>query len=36
MQKIVADRLRPEGKTDAYGVELAKAQLQQASADQNA
>ena len=25
MQKIVADRLRPEGKADAYGVELAKA-----------
>jgi glutathione S-transferase len=30
MQKIVADRLRPEGKTDAYGAELAKAQLQKA------
>src|SRR5215471_18133256 len=30
MQKIVADRLRPEGKTDAYGVELAKGQLQKA------
>ena len=30
MQKIVADRLRPEGKTDAYGVELAKAQLYRA------
>src|SRR5262249_53589157 len=30
MQKIVADRLRPEGKTDAYGVELAKGQLRQA------
>jgi glutathione S-transferase len=30
MQKIVADRLRPEGKTDTYGVELAKAQLQRA------
>src|SRR6266481_361786 len=30
MQKIVADRLRPEGKADAYGAELAKAQLQQA------
>ena len=30
MQKIVGDRLRPEGKADAYGVELAKAQLQQA------
>jgi glutathione S-transferase len=29
MQKIVADRLRPEGKADAYGVELAKAQLRQ-------
>jgi glutathione S-transferase len=26
----VGDRLRPEGKTDAYGVELAKAQLQKA------
>jgi glutathione S-transferase len=30
MQKIVADRLRPEGKADAYGVDLAKAQLQKA------
>jgi glutathione S-transferase len=30
MQKIVVDRLRPEGKTDAYGVDLAKAQLHQA------
>jgi glutathione S-transferase len=30
MQKIVADQLRPEGKADAYGVELAKAQLQKA------
>src|SRR5262249_7796609 len=30
MQKIVGDRLRPEGKADAYGVELAKAQLRQA------
>src|SRR5262245_41292840 len=30
MQKIVGDRLRPADKTDAYGVELAKAQLQQA------
>ena len=30
MQKIVADRLRPAGKTDAYGVDLAKAQLDQA------
>ena len=27
MQKIVTDRLRPEGKNDVYGVELAKAQL---------
>ena len=30
MQKIVGDRLRPEGKADAYGVELAKGQLQRA------
>jgi glutathione S-transferase len=30
MQKIVGDRLRPEGNADAYGVELAKAQLQKA------
>lgn len=30
MQKIVGDRLRPEGKADAYGVDLAKAQLQKA------
>ena len=30
MQKIVADRLRPEGKADAYGVDLAKAQLHKA------
>jgi len=30
MQKIVGDRLRPEGKADAYGVDLAKAQLRQA------
>jgi glutathione S-transferase len=30
MRKIVGDRLRPAGKADAYGVELAKAQLQQA------
>ncbi len=30
MQKIVADRLRPAGKTDAYGMDLAKAQLDQA------
>jgi glutathione S-transferase len=27
MQKIVTDRLRPEGKNDAYGVEHAKAAL---------
>jgi glutathione S-transferase len=27
MQKIVTDRLRPVGKNDVYGVELAKAQL---------
>jgi glutathione S-transferase len=27
MQKIVVDRLRPEGKGDAYGVEEAKTQL---------
>jgi glutathione S-transferase len=32
MQKIVTDRLRPAGKDDAYGVEQAKAQLQQAYA----
>ena len=30
MQKIVTDRLRPEGRNDAYGVEQAKAQLRQA------
>ncbi len=30
MQKIVGDRLRPEGKADAYGVDLATAQLRQA------
>jgi glutathione S-transferase len=30
MQKIVGHRLRPEGKADAYGVDLAKAQLCQA------
>jgi glutathione S-transferase len=30
MQKIVTDRLRPEGKNDAYGVELAKVQLRAA------
>lgn len=28
MQKIVADRFRPEGKHDPYGVEQAKTQLQ--------
>lgn len=27
MQKIVGDRLRPSGKTDPYGVELARAEL---------
>jgi glutathione S-transferase len=27
MQKIVTDKLRPEGKNDPHGVELAKAQL---------
>jgi glutathione S-transferase len=27
MQKVVADRLRPAGKKDPHGVELAKAQL---------
>ncbi|MER9056107.1 glutathione S-transferase family protein [Mesorhizobium sp. M0904] len=27
MQKIVGDRLRPEGKTDPFGVEQARAQL---------
>ena len=32
MQKIVTDRLRPEGKNDLYGVEQAKGQLQQAYA----
>ena len=30
MQKIVTDRLRPEGKNDLYGVEQAKGQLDQA------
>ena len=30
MQKIVTDRLRPQGRSDAYGVEQAKAQLDQA------
>ena len=32
MQKIVTDRLRPEGRNDAYGVEQAQAQLRQAYA----
>jgi glutathione S-transferase len=32
MQKIVGDRLRPPGQTDAFGVEHAKGQLQQAYA----
>ena len=27
MQKVMVDRLRPEGKRDAYGVEEARAQL---------
>ena len=30
MQKIVTDRLRPEGRNDGYGVEQAEAQLHQA------
>lgn len=30
MQKIVTDRLRPEGKNDPFGVERAKAQLETA------
>jgi glutathione S-transferase len=30
MQKIVTDRLRPEGRNDSYGVEQAKGQLDQA------
>lgn len=30
MQKIVVDRLRPDGKSDAFGVEQAKANLRQA------
>lgn len=30
MQKIVTDRLRPEGKSDSFGVEQAKAQLYEA------
>lgn len=32
MQKIVADRLRPTGSADAYGVEQAKAALRQSYA----
>src|SRR5512132_1285521 len=32
MQKIVTDRLRPAGASDAYGVEQAKAQLQESYA----
>ncbi|SJM33475.1 glutathione S-transferase family protein [Mesorhizobium delmotii] len=32
MQKIVSDRLRPEGKTDPFGVEEARAQLRSAYA----
>ncbi|WP_192356698.1 glutathione S-transferase family protein [Mesorhizobium mediterraneum] len=32
MQKIVGDRLRPEGKTDPFGVEEARAQLRSAYA----
>jgi glutathione S-transferase len=32
MQKIVGDRLRPEGKTDPFGVEEARAQLRNAYA----
>jgi glutathione S-transferase len=32
MQKIVTDRLRPEGENDAYGVEQAQGQLRQAYA----
>jgi glutathione S-transferase len=30
MQKIVTDRLRPAGNNDPYGIEQAKAQLDQA------
>lgn len=30
MQKIVTDRLRPEGANDAFGVELARGQLKEA------
>ena len=32
MQKIVGDRLRPEGKRDPYGVDQAKAQIEAAYA----
>ena len=32
MQKIVTDRLRPEGNSDAFGVEQAKAQIREAYA----
>jgi glutathione S-transferase len=32
MQKIVTDRLRPEGQNDSYGVEQAKGQLREAYA----
>jgi glutathione S-transferase len=32
MQKIVTDRLRPEGRNDPYGVEQAQGQLRQAYA----
>jgi glutathione S-transferase len=32
MQKIVTDRLRPEGANDAFGVEQAKAQIREAYA----
>jgi hypothetical protein len=30
LQEIVTDRLRPTGKNDAFGVELARTQLQTA------
>lgn len=30
MQKVVTDRLRPEGRNDTYGVEQARTQLQEA------
>jgi len=32
MQKVVGDRLRPAGRSDAFGVEQARAQLQEAYA----